>query len=162
MHSPAAGKGTDSLAPIDVEPFRERYGQEALFRLRLGQEAASDAGALCVPPPPAWLQSSQYRSFERLLASAQPYEAGRQLGAWQLWQRRCGASAPPTSGAAMSPGPQERACNDFAATIKRLRIEARFSGRNERLLRAYNERLEHLTRKYGLSPCPQVAYPLPL
>lgn len=170
-----------SLAPIDVDQFRELYGQEALFRLRLGVEAAADGGAACTPAPPVWSQSSQFREYQRLLAAAQPYEAGRQLGVWQLWQQRCAgsaamavpaaAAAPGSSGASGAPPPQsgnapgpnqERACNDFAATVKRLRIEARFTGRTERLLKIYNEKQERLKHKFGLDPCPQVAYPLPL
>lgn len=158
-----------SLAPVNVDQFRERYGQEALFRLRLGVDSAPDPGASCTPPPPAWPESIQFREYERQLAAGAPYEAGRQLGGWQRWQRRCGAKAdrstPPADHTPVDPTPmdqRQRSCADFAALIKRLRIEARFTGRSERLLRIYNEKLQHLTKKYGFAPCPQVAYPLPL
>ena len=76
-----------SLAPVETEAFRQRYGQEALFRLKLGV----DAGERAPGPVPGrtvaceagWAQSPQGRAFAAAVAREQWYGAGEQLGAWR-------------------------------------------------------------------------------
>ncbi len=82
-----------SLAPLDVEQVRDLYGQEALFRMRLGVEAAHDDGAACPGGPMAWSGSAQAEQLERQLQAGRPYAAGQILGTWQLWQQRCGGDS---------------------------------------------------------------------
>jgi hypothetical protein len=83
-----------SLAPVDVEGFRQRYGQEALFRLKLGVEAGersaagpSGAAGRCAE---GWTNSAQGRAFQAALAREQWYAAGEALG---LWRRHCGSGS---------------------------------------------------------------------
>lgn len=71
-----------SLAPLDTEAFRDRYGQEALFRLRLGVDASGGAQA-CAPDGPPWRDSEPRQRFEQALAQRRWYEAGRILGQWR-------------------------------------------------------------------------------
>ena len=93
-----------SLLPLQAEAFRARYGQEALFRLRLGVDAASaptpgasgaDVAAVAPPCPvpspaqaPSWAESAEQRQFNQALEQHRYYAAGQVLG---LWQRRHGA-----------------------------------------------------------------------
>lgn len=97
--APAAWAGdvpeARSLAPVDAELVRSSSGQEALFRLRLGVEAAQDDGAPCPVRPLLWSGSAEKQSLERQLRAGRPYAAGLILGAWQLRQLRCGAGSAP-------------------------------------------------------------------
>ncbi len=76
-----------SLAPLDTESIRTRYGQEALFRLRLGVEAVPAAGARPPTGVPcgamAWGTSPEHGRFEADLAAGRYFQAGQALGAWQ-------------------------------------------------------------------------------
>ncbi|MBM5822339.1 MAG: hypothetical protein FJ082_07770 [Cyanobacteria bacterium K_Offshore_surface_m2_011] len=80
---------TSSLAPIDREAFRQQYGQEGLFRLRLGVEAAEQAtkaGAGAAPQPcPAatWTGSPQKQRYDAALSLRKYYAAGEALGEWR-------------------------------------------------------------------------------
>jgi hypothetical protein len=82
-----------TLAPVDGEAVRQRYGEEALFRLKLGVEAGERA-----PAPPSgtvgrcgggWASSPQARLFQAALERKRWYEAGEALG---TWRRQCGGS----------------------------------------------------------------------
>ena len=81
----------DSLAPIDREAFRQQYGQEGLFRLRLGLDAAEQspkagAGAGSTPQPcPAatWTGSPQKQRYDAALSLRKYYAAGEALGEWR-------------------------------------------------------------------------------
>jgi len=90
-----------SLLPLEAEAFRARYGQEALFRLRLGVDATLDPAAGSpgeVPgaqpgrsgpcPPSGWAASPERRQFDQAVEQQRYYAAGQVLG---LWQRRHGA-----------------------------------------------------------------------
>ena len=81
-----------SLAPIDREAFRQQYGQEGLFRLRLGVDAAegtSTAGAAPQPcPSSSWNSSLQKQRYDTALGRRQYYLAGEALGEWR---RLCAA-----------------------------------------------------------------------
>jgi hypothetical protein len=88
-----------SLAPVEAEAFRQQYGQEALFRLRLGVDAARDDGGPCPAGTLTWSDSPQGRLYQQKLAAVEPYAAGVALGSWQLQQRRCGATAAPAAAA---------------------------------------------------------------
>ena len=90
-----------SLLPLEPEAFRARYGQEALFRLRLGVDAslsppASSPGVVSGAqpaasgpcPPSGWAASAERRQFDQALEQHRYYAAGQVLG---LWQRRHGA-----------------------------------------------------------------------
>ncbi len=90
-----------SLLPLESEAFRARYGQEALFRLRLGVDAAlspsaSSPGVVSGAqpaasgpcPPSGWTASPERRQFDQALEQHRYYAAGQVLG---LWQRRHGA-----------------------------------------------------------------------
>jgi hypothetical protein len=76
-----------SLAPIDREAFRQQYGQEGLFRLRLGVDAAertSTAGAAPQPcPSPSWNSSLQKQRYVTALGRRQYFLAGEALGEWR-------------------------------------------------------------------------------
>ena len=81
-----------SLAPLDVEAFRQRHGQQFLFRLRLGADAGFDA----LPDPAAcsgfqadWARSAQHERFERALSAGHPFVAGQALGRWQRLSSLC-------------------------------------------------------------------------
>lgn len=78
-----------SLAPIDREAFRSQYGQEALFRLRLGVDAADpirDGKASAEPcPSPSWSESPQKQRYDAALRGKQFYGAGVALGEWRRW-----------------------------------------------------------------------------
>ncbi len=81
-----------SLAPVETEAFRERYGQEALFRLKLGVESGERSRAAGSAPAATcetgWANSPQSRSFQAALSRKQWYDAGEALGAWR---RQCGS-----------------------------------------------------------------------
>ena len=81
-----------SLAPVDRELLRERYGQEALFRLRLGVDAGErDAGTPGLTrscPSRLWPDSPQQRRWAAALTAGQFFAAGQALG---QWRRLCGA-----------------------------------------------------------------------
>jgi len=88
----AAPLGQRSLAPLDVEAFRQRYGQQPLFRLRLGADAAfaaSAGGSACAGFVADWLRSPQHGEFERALSAEQPFLAGQALGRWQRLASQC-------------------------------------------------------------------------
>lgn len=76
-----------SLAPIDREAFRQQYGQEGLFRLRLGVDAAertSAAGALPQSCPAAsWAGSLQKQRYDTAMSLRKYYAAGEALGEWR-------------------------------------------------------------------------------
>jgi hypothetical protein len=78
---------TGSLAPIDREAFRQQYGQEGLFRLRLGVDAAvqpAKAGAAPQPCPAAtWAGSPQKQRYDAALSLRKYYAAGEALGEWR-------------------------------------------------------------------------------
>ena len=80
-----------SLAPVDRELLRERYGQEALFRLRLGVDAgerdAGSAGGTRSCPVRLWSDSPQQRGYAAALSAGQFFAAGQALG---QWRRLCG------------------------------------------------------------------------
>ena len=100
--SPAVGKAEGivepdgmTLAPIDREAFRQQYGQEGLFRLRLGVDAAEQpakAGAAPQPCPAAtWAGSHQKQRFDAAMSLRKYYSAGEALGEWR---RLCPARRP--------------------------------------------------------------------
>jgi hypothetical protein len=76
-----------SLTPIDREAFRQLYGQESLFRLRLGVDAAEQppkAGAApqgC--PATTWAVSPQKQRYDAALSLRKYYAAGEALGEWR-------------------------------------------------------------------------------
>ena len=76
-----------SLAPIDREAFRQQYGQEGLFRLRLGVDAADqppEAGAAPQPCPAAtWAGSLQKQRYDAAMGLRKFYAAGEALGEWR-------------------------------------------------------------------------------
>ncbi len=76
-----------SLAPIDREAFRQQYGQEGLFRLRLGVDAAEQpakAGATPQPCPAAtWAGSVQKQRYDAAMGLRKFYAAGEALGEWR-------------------------------------------------------------------------------
>jgi len=78
---------TSSLAPIDREAFRQQYGQEGLFRLRLGVDAAEQppkAGTGTQPCPAAtWAGSPQQQRYDAALSQRKYYAAGEALGEWR-------------------------------------------------------------------------------
>lgn len=82
-----------SLTPLKVEWVRTTYGQEALFRMRLGIDSARDDGASCPAKSLVWSGSAQEGLLERQLRDGRPYAAGLILGAWQLRQQRCGGGS---------------------------------------------------------------------
>jgi hypothetical protein len=79
--------GNSSLAPIDREAFRQQYGQEGLFRLRLGVDAAEQppkAGAAPQPCPAAnWAGSLQKQRYDAAMGLRKFYAAGEALGEWR-------------------------------------------------------------------------------
>ena len=83
--------GNGSLSPIDREAFRQQYGQESLFRLRLGVDAAEQpakagAGAGSNPQPcPAatWAGSLQKQRYDAAMSLRKYYAAGEALGEWR-------------------------------------------------------------------------------
>jgi hypothetical protein len=84
--------GLRSLAPLDVEAFRLRYGQLRLFRLRLGADAGFDAspsGSGCDGFQADWASSAQHGAFERAMNGDQPFAAGLALGRWQRLAGKC-------------------------------------------------------------------------
>lgn len=81
-----------SLAPIDREAFRQQYGQEGLFRLRLGVDAAEQtpragaagAGTLAQScPATTWAGSLQKQRYDTALSLRKYYAAGEALGEWR-------------------------------------------------------------------------------
>ncbi|MFZ0409177.1 MAG: hypothetical protein WAM11_13860 [Cyanobium sp.] len=109
----------ESLLPLDAEGFRARYGQEALFRLRLGVDsaprsgpAAASSGAVraagsrppgpCPAPAfqapaweapnweaPNWKASAEQRQFHQAVEHQRFFEAGQILGLWQFRHGAC-------------------------------------------------------------------------
>ena len=79
--------GNSSLAPIDREVFRQQYGQEGLFRLRLGVDAAEQppkAGAAPQSCPAAsWAGSVQKQRYDAAMSLRKYYAAGEALGEWR-------------------------------------------------------------------------------
>ena len=82
-----------SLLPVDGEHFREQYGQEALFRLRLGVDAGSvpprGASPQAPCPAPDWDGSAEQRQYNQALGQGSSFEAGKALGRWQRQQSLC-------------------------------------------------------------------------
>jgi hypothetical protein len=78
---------TSSLTPIDREAFRQQYGQEGLFRLRLGVDAAEQppkAGAAPQSCPAAtWAGSPQKQRYDAAMGLRKYYAAGEALGEWR-------------------------------------------------------------------------------
>jgi hypothetical protein len=76
-----------SLAPIDREAFRLQYGQDGLFRLRLGVDAAEQSrevgGAPQPCPAPSWNGSPQKQRYDTALSRRQYFLAGQALGEWR-------------------------------------------------------------------------------
>ncbi len=80
-----------SLAPIDREAFRQQYGQEGLFRLRLGVDAAEQSpkagagsGSTAQPCPAAtWTGSLQKQRYDAAMSQRKFYAAGEALGEWR-------------------------------------------------------------------------------
>ena len=76
-----------SLAPIDREAFRQQYGKEGLFRLRLGVDAAElppKAGAAPQSCPAAtWASSPQKQRYDAAMSLRKYYAAGEALGEWR-------------------------------------------------------------------------------
>lgn len=76
-----------SLTPVDREAFRQQYGQEGLFRLQLGVDAAEQpprAGAtaqLC--PAATWAGSPQKQRYDAAMGLRKFYAAGQALGEWR-------------------------------------------------------------------------------
>jgi len=89
--SPSSG----SLLPLDADTFRAQYGQEAIFRFRLGVDAAlaPSPAAEAAPPPacpaPDWEASLERRQYSQTLEQRRFYEAGQALGRWQRQQTFC-------------------------------------------------------------------------
>jgi hypothetical protein len=86
---------TGSLLPLDADTFRVQYGQEAIFRLRLGVDAAlapsqaADAAPPSACPAPDWQTSAERRQYSAALEQRRYYEAGQALGRWQRHQTFC-------------------------------------------------------------------------
>ncbi len=84
--------GNGSLAPIDREAFRQQYGQEGLFRLRLGVDAAEQTPKAGAAPQSchatAWAGSQQKQRYDTALSLRKYYAAGEALGEWR---RQCPA-----------------------------------------------------------------------
>jgi hypothetical protein len=78
-----------SLAPLDVEAFRSRYGQAALFRLRLGIDSTPDPGGACAGPAPAWGESAERPRYDQALAEGSYYRAGQIFAGWRHLAARC-------------------------------------------------------------------------
>lgn len=82
-----------SLAPVDQQAFTQRYGDEALFRLKLGVDAGertTPTGGGRAACAPSWSGSAQEQAFQRALNQKHWYQAGEVLGAWR---RQCGSTA---------------------------------------------------------------------
>ena len=79
--------GNSSLAPIDREAFRQQYGQEGLFRLRLGVDAAEQppkaAAAPQSCPAASWNSSPQKQRYDEAMGLRKFYAAGEALGEWR-------------------------------------------------------------------------------
>ena len=79
--------GNSSLAPIDREAFRQQYGQEGLFRLRLGVDAAEQPpNAAAAPqscPAASWNSSPQKQRYDAAMGLRKYYAAGEALGEWR-------------------------------------------------------------------------------
>ena len=86
---------TGSLLPVDADTFRAQYGQEAIFRLRLGVDAAlapspaADAASPPACPVADWQTSAERRQYSAALEQRRYYEAGQALGRWQRNQTIC-------------------------------------------------------------------------
>ena len=98
--APSAPLRAASLQPLDVEGFRARYGQEALFRLRLGVDAAiapspgaAGGGGDGRPPGPCeartWAESAEQRQYTQAVEQQRYFDAGQALGRWQRRQGSC-------------------------------------------------------------------------
>ncbi len=93
--APAGRLRAESLQPLDVERFRAQYGQDALFRLRLGVDAAlapipGASGAddvavtpACLAQAQSWNASAEQRQFNQALEQRRYIDAGKALGHWQ-------------------------------------------------------------------------------
>ena len=81
------------LLPVDGERFRGQYGQEALFRLRLGVDAGSVTPTGASPPArcpaPDWDGSAEQHQYNQALKQGSSFEAGKALGRWQRQQSLC-------------------------------------------------------------------------
>jgi hypothetical protein len=79
--------GNSSLAPIDREAFRQQYGQEGLFRLRLGVDAAEQpakaGGAAQSCPAATWAGSVQKQRYDAAMGLRKYFAAGEALGEWR-------------------------------------------------------------------------------
>lgn len=84
---------TSSLAPIDLEGFRTRYGQKAFFRFSLGVDAAPVPGIACAGPVPVWDNSALRKNNERALAEGGYFLAGEAFGDWQRLASHCQRSS---------------------------------------------------------------------
>ena len=86
---------TGSLLPLDADTFRAQHGQEAIFRLRLGVDAAlAPSPAAEAAPPPAcpaldWEASVERHQYSAALEQRRYFEAGQALGRWQRLQALC-------------------------------------------------------------------------
>ncbi len=82
------------LAPIDREAFRQQYGQEGLFRLRLGVDAAEQPPKAGAAPQScsaaSWAGSPQKQRYDAAMDLRKYYAAGEALGEWR------GPTPPPT------------------------------------------------------------------
>jgi hypothetical protein len=80
-----------SLTPVDTEAFRQRHGQEALFRLMLGVDSGERTSTLGIGSAAGcadgWAKAPQAQGFQAALNRKQWYEAGETLG---RWRRQCG------------------------------------------------------------------------
>ena len=88
----SAPTGQSLLAPLDAEAFRLRFGQQRLFRLRLGADAGLEAscrGSGCAGFRADWSSSTQHEEFERAMNGDQPFAAGQALGRWQRLSGAC-------------------------------------------------------------------------
>ena len=79
--------------PGGGERFRDQYGQEALFRLRLGVDAGSVTPGGASPqvrcPAPDWVGSAEQHQYNQALKQGSSFEAGKALGRWQRQQNLC-------------------------------------------------------------------------
>jgi hypothetical protein len=83
-----------SLAPVDRELLRERYGQESLYRLQLGvdegERTAGSPGVIRSCSARLWSHSPQQQRYTAALSAGNFFAAGQALG---QWRRLCGAGS---------------------------------------------------------------------
>jgi hypothetical protein len=77
------------LAPLDVEAFRSRYGQAALFRLRLGIDSIPDPDGVCSVPAPMWGESAERPLYDHALVEGSYFLAGQIVAGWRHRAARC-------------------------------------------------------------------------